>query len=68
MNKERELRGIGGIGPLVGGLIVLIGVPIAEGMAVNQTGKPIYIWPAVVVVLLDILFLRGLFIVNPNES
>jgi regulator of protease activity HflC (stomatin/prohibitin superfamily) len=64
MIQERESSALPGYGPLLVGLLVLIGAPALAAML--QNGRVTAI--TVVLLLADIFFLRGLFIVNPNEG
>jgi regulator of protease activity HflC (stomatin/prohibitin superfamily) len=64
MIVERQSSAMNGAGALVGGLVVLIGMPVIA--AVVQ--RPAFAVVMVIVLLLDALWLRGLFIVNPNQG
>jgi regulator of protease activity HflC (stomatin/prohibitin superfamily) len=64
MIQERESSATHGGLPLVLGLAVLIGAP-ATASALQQ---PVITGVVVVIMLLDVFFLRGLFTVNPNQA
>jgi regulator of protease activity HflC (stomatin/prohibitin superfamily) len=64
MIVERQSSAMNGVAPLIGGLVVLIGMPVIA--AILQS--PVFAGATAVVLLLDALWLRGLFIVNPNQG
>jgi len=64
MIQERESSAGNGIVPLLVGIAILLGMP---ALAI-ATQEPMMVVAAIFIVALDIFFLRGLFIVNPNEA
>jgi regulator of protease activity HflC (stomatin/prohibitin superfamily) len=64
MTQEREVVAGNGFISLLVGVVVLIGVLCLAGYFQDAA----FTGAAVVVAALDILFLRGLFTVNPNEA
>ncbi len=64
MIKEREIAAPGGIGPLVFMVAVLILIP--AGLAMKPEVP--YLVVGSLGFVLDVICLRGLFIVNPNEA
>jgi regulator of protease activity HflC (stomatin/prohibitin superfamily) len=68
MIQERELSVHGGIGPLAAGLVILIGGGLGGLVAGVVWQEPMLAAAAVTLAVLDVFFLKGLFIVNPNEG
>jgi len=68
MIQERELRVHGGIGPLAAGLVIFLGGGVGGVVAAVAWNEPGLIAAAVILAVLDVFFLKGLFIVNPNEG
>jgi regulator of protease activity HflC (stomatin/prohibitin superfamily) len=64
MIQERERTVLSGALPLIAGLVVLIGTP---ALAIYWQ-NPVFGGITGVILLLDLFFLRGLFIVNPNQG
>jgi regulator of protease activity HflC (stomatin/prohibitin superfamily) len=64
MIQERESSATHGLIPLLLGLAVLIGAPVTAFIMQETTVTAV----AVLIMLLDAFFLRGLFTVNPNQA
>jgi len=64
MIQERESSAGNGMVPMILGIAVLLVVPLL----MIDIAEPWAVIPGLIVAALDIFFLRGLFIVNPNEA